>query len=212
MNATVSRGLPTWLALFVFTCAVGSVCAGQPDPTSRPVSAVLREPLPPEEISLSESATGYLISGPTFTYRLEKATGAITGIRVVREAQEVVTSDGPADIQIDQYRLASDLNSCKVSIVSKGKDKVVLRAEGILRDPGKRGPEVDYALGHTFFNDGVAVTAVKLIPRADCGWNRRCFIGFLFKAGSVITCTRTGMSTGTRPREAFCLRRVKCCG
>jgi len=167
MNATVSRGLPTWLALFVFTCAVGSVCAGQPAPTSRPVSAVLREPLPPEEIRLSESATGYLISGPTFTYRLEKATGAITGIRVVRETQEVVTSDGPADIQIDQYRLASDLNSCKVSIVSKGKDKVVLRAEGILRDPGKRGPEVDYTLVHTFFNDGVAVTAVKLIPRAD---------------------------------------------
>ena len=146
--------------------------AAEPDarhraPSSRTISAILREPLPPEEIQLSETASDYVLSGPTFTYRVQKATGAISAIRVVREGQEVVTASSAADIQIDQYRLASDLNSCKVSVDSRGKDKVVLRAEGILRDPGKRGPEVDYTLLHTFFNDGVVVSAMKLVPRAD---------------------------------------------
>ena len=155
------------LGLLVLVSTFGPVCAQQPAPTSRTINSVLREPLPAEELSLSESSTEFVVSGPTFTYRIQKATGAISRIRVVREGQEVITASGPADIQMDQYRLAAELNSCKLVIDSQGKDKVVVRAEGVLRDPAKRSLEVDYTLRHEFFNDGVVVTAVKLLPRAD---------------------------------------------
>ncbi len=54
-----------------------------------------------------------------------------------------------------------------MTLVSQGKDKVVIEARGALRDPEQRGPEVDYTLTHTFFNDGVVVSKVRLVPRAD---------------------------------------------
>src|ERR1035438_813637 len=143
------------------SCWAGRLAPPAADPiprTSRIISSVLREPLPAEAISLSETAKELVLNGPTFTYRVQKATGAISAIRVVRDGQEVITTSGPADIQIDQYRLVSELNSCKVTIDSQGKDKIIVRAEGILRDPAKRGPEVDYTLVDTFFNDGVVVS------------------------------------------------------
>ena len=155
------------LALLLLAWALAPAGAEPIARTSRTISSVLREPLPAEEISLSETAKELVLNGPTFTYRVQKATGAISAIRVVRDGQEVITTSGPADIQIDQYRLVSELNSCKVTIDSQGKDKIIVRAEGILRDPAKRGPEVDYTLVHTFFNDGVVVSTVKLTPRAD---------------------------------------------
>ena len=162
-----SQSLAGTLALLLLAWTPAPAHAEPPARTSRTISAVLREPLPPEELSLSESATEIVVSGPTFTYRVQKATGAISAIRVVREGAEVITTTGPADIQIDRYRLASELNSCKLTRESQGKDKVVLRAEGVLRDPAKRGPEVNYTLLHTFFNDGVLVSAAKLTPQAD---------------------------------------------
>jgi hypothetical protein len=134
---------------------------------SKTIASVLREPLPPEELKLTKTQTEFVITGPTFTYRVEKKTGAINAIRVVREGQEVIAASGPADIQIDQYRLAATVNSCALTILSRRKDKVILQAKGILRDPAIRGPEADYTVVHTFFNDGVVVSEVKLIPRAD---------------------------------------------
>jgi hypothetical protein len=158
---------PRTLALLLLGWALTPAGAEPHARTSRTINSVLREPLPAEEISLSETATQFVLSGPTFTYQVQKATGTISAIRVVREGEEVITASGPADIQIDQYRVASDLNSCKVATDSQGKDKVVVRAEGVLRDPVKQGPEVDYTLAHKFFNDGVVISAMTLIPRAD---------------------------------------------
>ena len=135
--------------------------------TSKTINSVLREPLPAEELSLSQNATEFVINGPTFTYRVEKITGAISSILVVREGQEVIAASGPADILIDRYHLASTLNSCKLDVVTEGKDKIVIRTNGILHDPEKRGSEVDYTVLHTFFNDSVVVSTVKLVPRAD---------------------------------------------
>ena len=166
---------PPWvavLALLLLAVAPAASRAEQLAQASRTIGAVLREPLPAEELSLTENAAEFVVNGPTFTYRIQKATGAIAGVRVVREGQEVITASGAADIQIDQYRLASALNSGKAAIESQGKDKIVVRAEGILRDPAGRGPEVDYTLAHTCFDDGVVVTAVKLTPRADLAVER----------------------------------------
>ena len=59
------------------------------------------------------------------------------------------------------------LNSCKVVVESQGKDKSFSGRKVLRATRAKRGPEVDYTLLHTFFNDGVVVTAVKLTPQAD---------------------------------------------
>jgi hypothetical protein len=141
--------------------------------TSKTIASVLREPLPPEELKLTKTPTEFVLAGPTFTYRVEKRTGAINAICVIRDGQDVIRASGPADILIDQYRLAFDENSCTTKILSRGKDKVVLQAKGTMRDASKRGPDVDFALVHTFFNDGVVVSEVKLIPRADLRVDKR---------------------------------------
>jgi hypothetical protein len=135
--------------------------------TGRWIGTVLREPLPAEELTLSTNAGEWVITGPTFTYRIQKSTGTINGLRVVSNGQEVIASSSPIQLQIDDYRLASELTSGEASVVRTGKDRILLRARGILRDPAQRGPEVDYALLHTFFNDGVVVLSVKLTPRKD---------------------------------------------
>ncbi len=172
------RGLPQsktlmrliWLFLFLPVAVVPLQVAA--DSTVRPgksktIASVLREALPPEELKLTKTTTEFVITGPTFKYRVERKTGAISDMSVVREGQEVITASGSAEIQIDQYRLAATNNSCKTTVLSKGKDKIVVQAKGVMRDPAKRGPEVDFALVHTFFNDGVVVSEVKLIPQAD---------------------------------------------
>jgi hypothetical protein len=162
----VNRRAEAILFLFLLVSVIAPAYAKDAPTTSKTINSVLREPLPPEELSLSQSGAKFVIKGPTFTYRVQK-TGALDDIRVVRDGQEVIASSGPADIVIDEYHLASTLNSCKVSIVAEGKEQVVLQAKGVLRHPDKRGPEVDFTVLHTFFNDGVVVSAVKLVPRAD---------------------------------------------
>ena len=167
MNPLTSPLYVFQLSLLLLVSARTTAPAAQPSPTSRPISAVLREPLPPEELSLSENTTDFIITGPTFTYRLPKATGAVSPLRVVRSGQEVITGGGPADLELDDYRLASDRNSCQVALESEGKDKIVFRVGGTLRDSAERGPEVDYTLRHTFFSDGVVVSEIALTPRTD---------------------------------------------
>src|SRR5215471_11678324 len=97
--------------------------------TSQSIHSVLRAPLPPEELELSQNRTEFTIQGPTFTYRAAKRTGVIASIRVVRDGQEVISSRGPADILLDQYQFDSSINSCAVTIVSQGKDKIELEAK-----------------------------------------------------------------------------------
>ena len=155
------------LWLLVLTWALALVGAEASDKVSMPIGAVLREPLPAEDLRLSTNATEWVITGPTFTYRVRKATGAISELRVVREGQEVIATSSPVDIRLDDYRLSSDLASGSTEVVTAGKDKVVLRAHGLLRDPAKRKPEVDCTLLQTFFSDGVVVSTVRLTPRKD---------------------------------------------
>jgi hypothetical protein len=167
MDSLIKRPFAAPISLMLLLSAIVAGGANGSEITSKTIHAVLREPLPAEELSVSNNAGGFVINGPTFAYSVDKASGAINSFRVVCDGQEVITTSGPADIQIDQYRLASTLNTCKLTLVSQGKDKVVLEASGVLRDPEKHGPEVDYTLAHTFFNDGVVVSKVRLIPRSD---------------------------------------------
>jgi hypothetical protein len=164
MNANRSM-----MILFILLAApsIVRISADEIGKTSKTVGSVLREPLPAEELRLAENDGEFIVTGPTFTYHVQKSTGAINAIRVVRDGQTVIETNDPADIQIDQYRLASDQNSVKSTVVSEGTDKVVLKVEGVLRDPVKRGPDIDIVVLYTFFNDGVVVSEVKLKPGAD---------------------------------------------
>jgi hypothetical protein len=147
--------------------ALEPALAGGATASSKPIATVLKEPLPPETLALSTNAREWVISGPTFTYRVFKSSGVIGGIDAVAEKQEVLKSLSPADLELDGYRLAAKSTAGETAVVSAGKDKVVLRAQGVLRATNQVGSEVDYSLVHTFFDDGVVVSEVSLKPRKD---------------------------------------------
>ena len=65
------------------------------------IDSVLREPLPPEDLSLAENTGEFVINGPTFSYRVQKISGVINGIHALQDGQEVIAPSGPADIVID---------------------------------------------------------------------------------------------------------------
>src|ERR1035437_9349457 len=169
MNMRLNLRRP-WAAI-VCVCGRAGAPAGADTTVTKKshktLDAVLREPLPPEDLSLAENTGEFVINGPTFSYRVQKISGVINGIHAVQDGQEVIAPSGPADIVIDQYRLASSFNSCQVTAITNGKDKIVIQAKGFLHDPDKVGPNVDFVILHTFFNDGVVVSNVKLVPRAD---------------------------------------------
>lgn len=149
------------LLLVVVSMVWPGWCEARPK-VSKPIESVLRQPLPPEELSLTRTAHELVINGPTFTYTVGRTNGAITGIRAAGDRQELIASTGAAEIEVDGYRLSGGIASAGVEVVSRGKDKVVLRAGGVL---GKN--RMQYELLHTFFNDGVVVSNVKLTPRQD---------------------------------------------
>lgn len=168
-------GLPlarTWILRTFVAWAAGGLLlapafAGPGPGPSKTIGAVLREPLPPEELTLSTNARDWVIQGPTFTYHVLQRSGAISGLRAAAAGQECLTARGPADLELDGYRLASKQTAGQATVVSAGPDKIVLQAHGVLRSPSPQGPELDYTLVHTFFNDGVVVSEVSLRPRQD---------------------------------------------
>ena len=73
-------------ATFHFTPA----SAENPEPRSKTVTSVLREPLPPEDLSYSVDGGKIVITGPTFEYSVDKTTGAVVALQVKREGQDVI--------------------------------------------------------------------------------------------------------------------------
>ena len=64
-----------------------SACAG---PVSRPVTEVLRDPLPSEDLACTESDAAITVQGPTFRYVVDRATGAVSELQATRGGREVV--------------------------------------------------------------------------------------------------------------------------
>ena len=129
-------------------------------PESKTITEVLRQPLPPEDLSCSAEASRIVIRGPTFRYTVDRASGTIVGLEAMRQGQIVATLREPADLRIDDLRLAT-ASGGSTSITAQGKDKVILTTEGIL------GTDAVYTLQSTFYNDGVAVSQFKLTPKKD---------------------------------------------
>jgi hypothetical protein len=160
-----------WLAAAAISALVAQAAVAHAV-TSKTISCILREPLPSEDISLTADDGQLAIQGPTYVYTVSKANGAITSLRAVREGQIVVESLGPADLTIDDYRLASEKTAARIEIVEQGKQKIALKVDGVLKDAKGQGPDLPFRLAHTFYNDGVAVTTVTLLPKADLAVRR----------------------------------------
>ncbi|MBN2311652.1 MAG: hypothetical protein JXR94_21920, partial [Candidatus Hydrogenedentes bacterium] len=150
--------------LVLLIAAVTAGAASGAPPESKPITEVLREPLPPEELSCSDGPSEIVVTGPTFRYAVDKATGAITALEAVREGERVAALTGPVELWLDDVRLADGAGITRVE--ATGKAQVVLAAEGAL------GGDVAYALRHTFYNDGVVVSEVKLKPNRDVSVRR----------------------------------------
>jgi len=145
--------------------------------TSKTIAAVLREPLPPEELRLTSTRSEWVITGPTFRYHVRKGTGVITSLHVQTDGRELIGACSPADIELDDCSLALDLMSSQVQVLTQTTHQVVLRIDGTLRARDQGRPEVDCTLLHTFFDDGVLVTTVKLRARQDLPVRRALLCG-----------------------------------
>ena len=129
-------------------------------PVSKTITEVLRQPLPPEDLTCSTEASEIVVHGPTFRYSVDRASGAIAGLEAVRAGRVVMRLQEPADLWIDDLRLTGCRDGA-TRILAEGEDKVVLATEGML------GADAAYALRSTFYNDGVVVSEVTLIPNKD---------------------------------------------
>jgi hypothetical protein len=99
LKTTVRFRRPVVLPAVGVWAAVADAGSPRHPGRSKTIAAVLREPLPPEELRLTGTQTGFVIRGPTFAYRADRNTGGISGIQVERDGQEVVTASGPAELK-----------------------------------------------------------------------------------------------------------------
>ena len=146
----------------VWVATASGMIAGERNHTA---NSFLRAPVPPEEVHLSRQGQEFVINGPTFSYRVQRNTGAINGIRVVRGQQEVISSSGAASVVIDGLPLCTTRNPGPVTVLHSGKDRIVIQAKGTFENELRR--MLNFTVEETFFNDGVVVLQVKLVPRDD---------------------------------------------
>ncbi|MGC8844340.1 MAG: hypothetical protein ACP5QY_00670 [Candidatus Hydrogenedens sp.] len=127
---------------------------------SKTIKEVLREPLPSEDLVCEETESNITVHGPTFRYTVNRDTGAITDIEVVREGIIVVKMTEPLNILIDDENLVKNMRG-KTIVEVKGKNQIVLQTEG------KWGLDISCIIRSTFYNDGVFVSQVTLTPETD---------------------------------------------
>ncbi len=154
--------------LIVLTTATfhfAAASAENAEPRSKTVTAVLREPLPPEDLDCSADGDKIVIRGPTFEYTVDKATGAVVALQVKRDGQPVIRLAETTNLVIGDYRLAAKENHGETTVTVKGADRIVLKTKGMLKSASR--PDLPYTLVSTFFNDGVVVCELTVLPQAD---------------------------------------------
>lgn len=138
---------------------------GQAAPRSRPIAEVLREPLPPERLTYAERDGRIAIAGPTFEYVVDRSTGAIVGLKAVRDDQPVVQLVKPSRLIVGQYATDAPNNAGETTAISKSPERIVLETKGTMK--AGADASLPYKLSTTFFNDGVVVCEVALTPEKD---------------------------------------------
>jgi len=146
--------LPLSIVLIFLALSAGA------GPVSRPVTEVLRDPLPPEDLACTESETAVTVQGPTFRYVVDRATGAVSELQAMRDGKEVVRLSKPATLWLDDASMAVSARGA-TKILKQEKDQVILRTEGVWC------PGVACAIRHILYNDGVLVSEVTLTPETD---------------------------------------------
>lgn len=129
-------------------------------PLSKTISEVLREPLPPEDLTCTTNDTTITVQGPTFRYVVDRATGAISGLDAVREGTSVLKLREPVTLWLDDASLAQSAHG-STRVLAEGTGQVVLHTER------EWGTGVFCSVQSTFYNDGVMVSEFSLTPKAD---------------------------------------------
>ncbi len=130
------------------------------DVVSRLVREVLREPLPSEDLICEEKDEQVVVQGPTFRYVVDRTTGAVVDITVMREDAVVIKMREPLNVLVDDEMLMKDMKG-KTAVEIKEKNRVVVRTEG------KWGEDISCLMNTTFYNDGVMVSQITLTSKND---------------------------------------------
>jgi hypothetical protein len=155
------------IVLAIVTSPLAAANAENPEPRSKTIASVLREPLPPEDLSCSADDGKITIKGPTFEYVVDKTTGAIVALQVKRDGSSVIELTEPANIRVGDYGLTGKENRGETTIAANSEEKIVLETKGTLKAASATAPDLPYALTSTFFNDGVVVCKLTVLPQQD---------------------------------------------
>lgn len=148
-------------ALMLLLCLLQTSGAAADLPvTSETIAEVVREALPPEDLSCTVTDTAISVQGPTFRYTIDRANGAVSGLDVTREGKRVITLREPVALRLDDSSLTGAVGGA-TRVLKESLDQVVLSTE-CLWVPG-----VPCTVTTTIFNDGVLVSEVTLTPEAD---------------------------------------------
>jgi hypothetical protein len=139
---------------------------GPVGPRSRPIAEVLRQPLPPEDLSYEERDGRIVVAGPTFEYVVDPKTGMVAALRARRDGRDVVRLDEPARLVVGPYDTAAPGGGGETTATSRDAGRVVLTTTGAMPS-ARAGDELPYSLTSTFYNDGVVVSEVTLRPKKD---------------------------------------------
>jgi hypothetical protein len=157
MNAFPLRWL--LVAAAVLVPCPSAISAEPAAPRSEPVADVLRQPLPAENLTLVEQPEAFVVTGPTFVYKVDRGTGLIAALDVRRDGKTVLATAAPQSLRFDDYVLSRDGAKAETTVASANAGKVVFNTTGEL----KGSPPLPFALETTFFSDGVVVTRVTII-------------------------------------------------
>ena len=137
------------------------------EPRSATVTAVLREPLPPEELRCAVDGGRIVITGPTFEYAVDETRGSLMALRVQREGRTAIRLVEPTGLVVGDYNVVGGQSTGSTTIAARSAEKIVLKTKGALKLAARTGPDLPYTLVSTFFNDGVVVAEWTLLPPAD---------------------------------------------
>lgn len=127
---------------------------------SKTIEEVLRDPLPPENLSCTVTDADITVQGPTFHYMIDRGNGAVTDLEVFREGERVIKLNKPVTLQLDNSSLAGTADGT-TQVLKEGPDMMVLSTKCLW------APEILCSVNTTIFNDGVLISEITITPETD---------------------------------------------
>lgn len=136
-------------------------------PRSQPIAAVLREPLADEDLRDSERTGQIVIQGPTFEYVVDRATGAVAALEARRDGRPVVQLVQPSRLIVGPFANDDRNGPGETTITSRTAERLVLTTKATMRSAERPEEGLPYELVGTYYNDGVAVLEITILPKVD---------------------------------------------